>query len=527
MRPSVALSTVVLAVVVAHDVSGVSGLHISIHGHTRGYLASNPFHGVAKRAHISGLKNEDDVQYTTNITLNNKEFSALIDTGSSDLWVAGTVPSAQDTGTTSSVTYAVGNAEGPVKTASLNFAGYTVPDQAFLQVTPSKQNPENQGVIGLGPNSGSSIHSSLKGDSSGDTVIDRIFRQNTSTPNFISVLLGRSDDPDDRYPGDITVGEVLSGYDAISAQPHLPVTLLSGFNAGNQHWQVLLDEDGIIGPDGQPVNFTTGNKKQATAIFDTGFSFPQVPRAVANAFYARLEGAKFDSDAGYWSLPCDVEANITFKLGGQAYPIHPLDSNYVDHTENGKDFCAGAFQPAIASAQSDEFDIILGMAFLRNAYLLINYGDFVDGTTTTADPYVQLLSTTNDTSEAHRDFVQVRLNGVDTTGNQKLGPPSLVDNSTSTSTSNTSTNSDRNDAENFFERHRLPIIIAASVGGGLLLLLILSAAICGGRRRRYGQVYVQQGPYRSLGAAAPIGETAHVAGYNAGTPYSNPWDHRY
>ncbi|KAI0045957.1 hypothetical protein FA95DRAFT_1459550, partial [Auriscalpium vulgare] len=62
-------------------------------------------------------------------------------------------------------------------------------------------------------------------------------------------------------------------------------------------------------------------------------------------------------------------------------------------------------------------DIILGMSFLRNAYILINYGDFADGTTSKLDPYIQLLPTTN-ISSAHIDFVNVRLNGTDTTGSQ-------------------------------------------------------------------------------------------------------------
>jgi hypothetical protein len=52
---------------------------------------------------------------------------------------------------------------------------------------------------------------------------------------------------------------------------------------------------------------------------------------------------------------------------------------------------------------------------VRNAYLYVNTGDFIDGSNITADPYLQLLSVTNDTAAAHRDFVQVRLGGNDTT----------------------------------------------------------------------------------------------------------------
>ena len=91
------------------------------------------------------------------------------------------------------------------------------------------------------------------------------------------------------YPGNITVGEVLQGFENITSQPQVPVTVVPALDAEAQHWQVLLDEDGIIGPDGQPILIQTGvqstpNQNQLTAVFDTGFSFPQVPLCVKNMF---------------------------------------------------------------------------------------------------------------------------------------------------------------------------------------------------------------------------------------------------
>lgn len=53
---------------------------------------------------------------------------------------------------------------------------------------------------------------------------------------------------------------------------------------------------------------------------------------------------------------------------------------------------------------------------MRNAYLLVNYGDFVDGAAGKAPPYVQLLSVTDPTA-AHLDFVNARP-GTTTTGMQ-------------------------------------------------------------------------------------------------------------
>jgi len=92
-----------------------------------------------------------------------------------------------------------------------------------VQVTPDQTNRDGLGLIGLGPNKGSNVFSDM-GSSAGAAVVDRIFRQNTSTPNFISVLLGRHDDPTDTFPGDITVGDILDGYDKITSQEKLEVT---------------------------------------------------------------------------------------------------------------------------------------------------------------------------------------------------------------------------------------------------------------------------------------------------------------
>jgi len=118
----------------------------------------------------------------------------------------------------------------------------------------------------------SAIKKALNSNSA-TTPVDRIFSQNTSSPNFISVLLGRSDDPDNPWPGDITVGTVIEGYEAIQNQPKLTVATAK---SGNLHWSIVIDPDGIIGPNGGavPVQTTvssTKNSTQLTGFFDTGY----------------------------------------------------------------------------------------------------------------------------------------------------------------------------------------------------------------------------------------------------------------
>lgn len=67
---------------------------------------------------------------------------------------------------------------------------------------------------------------------------------------------------------------------------------------------------------------------------------------------------------------------------------------------------------------------VLTRGIVRNAYALIDFGDFVTTSSQDqVDPYVQLLPLTSN-STAHSDFVKVRLNGTDTTGTQTLLPAS-------------------------------------------------------------------------------------------------------
>lgn len=123
----------------------------------------------------------------------------------------------------------------------------------------------------------------MLGNGSGDPPLDRIFQLDKSTPNYITVLLGRADDPKDPIQGNLTIGEVLPGYSNLTSQPKLNVTVLPNTEAVGQHWQTLLDADGIIGPNGRVVDVTTGvastsNDKQLTVVFDTGYTLAQVPR---------------------------------------------------------------------------------------------------------------------------------------------------------------------------------------------------------------------------------------------------------
>jgi hypothetical protein len=144
---------------------------------------------------------------------------------------------------------------------------------------------------------------------------------------------------------------------------------------------------------------------------------------------------------------------------------------------------------------------------VRNAYLLINYGDYVDGTTTKKQPYVQLLSITDPTA-AHLDFVNTRLGGTDTTGMQRFDDTTPV--------------SHTDNVANTFDRQQRLIVIIGVVAGSVFLLAVLIGLYLAIRRRYSRHLHlgpdlsmVGVGLYHPLHRAAPQGETHPIQGYQA------------
>ena len=162
---------------------------------------------------------------------------------------------------------------------------------------------------------------------------------------------------------------------------------------------------------------------------------------------------------------------------------------------------------------------------VRNAYLLINFGDFVDGKTNqTADPYIQLLSVTN-SSATHADFQKVR-------GNTAKWSPAGV--------------------ESWIRRH-LGLVIGVAAGVGALAIAAMVFFCMRNRRVRPTPAGFMnfQSSYKPLGEPAPQAayDMQPVGGYAppgqyassgpyappAGPPpghqqygsYNNPWDARY
>ncbi|KAF8073928.1 aspartic peptidase domain-containing protein [Lyophyllum atratum] len=405
---------------------------------------SPPTSHLARRSKI-GVANNGNAQYIGNMTLGGVPARVLLDTGSSDLWVnfPNTQPTSTDLGKSVTLAYAVGQASGNVHSTTAELGGFSVANQAFLLVSNTNTFSSDihaqgyDGLLGLGPNKGSVIRKKLDGNT-GDTTLTHIFEQGQSNDSYITFLLDRKSDPGEAFTGQLTIGELAKGFESITSMPKLDVDTVNRLLSSDQHWQALTDKNnGVLGPDAQPIVIDSivpsAPDGQFVAVFDSGFTFSQVPRDVSDAIYGRVQGAVYDTTDELWTIPCGQYLNIALQFGGKSYPIHPLDTvddNFSRKDAKGNRVCIGAFQP-ITSAFSllGHYDMILGMSFLRNAYTLLDFGSWADGQSG-EHPYIQLASVT-DVAQARKDFIKVRLSGNDTISDAKwaLLPPDQMQHS--------------------------------------------------------------------------------------------------
>ncbi|KAF5369411.1 hypothetical protein D9758_002624 [Tetrapyrgos nigripes] len=471
-------------------VSAVTAVQLDLIGRRVGYSSLYRRDDAGQFGNGShALSNNADILYFTNITVGGRQFTVVIDTGSSDLWVSGDVPGALNLTNPAIVTlpFAKGQVNGFINTVEVQYDGFTIQDQAFINAFDVEDiGLQIDGIIGLGPSANSNLKRKVGGDPRADPPLDRIFQENPNTPNFMTLLLSRNTTLEGTsvhtWPAQLAIGAVAPGLESIQGMPKLPA-LVDQF--GIQHWQTLLDENGIA-VNGQRIstktsiqNPTAGTPNQIHVALDSGFSIAQVPKYVADAMYSDVPGAKFIQDGAtelgqafagivnFWCLPCEAEVNVSFFFGGNEYPVSPLDLNVpVGKDPNGQEVCIAYYQQisdSLLQNQADfgAFDMILGPAFLRNVYTLINFGNFVGGSTSNvAPPFIQLLSIA-DKNQMHQDFVSARLNG------GQNGGQSPTDNASPADPGSGSSSHDDNGSPS-----HLPGILGLSLGLSVLVYML-------------------------------------------------------
>jgi len=447
--------------------------------------------------------------YTGTVYIDGHPFDVQLDSGSFDLWVDSTnvtFTNVTDTKLTAGVVYGDGGlADGEVMITQVQFGDFVVDQQAFINAPGSNATSVGDlGILGIGPPPLASIKTALANSSfNSNYFLQNVFSQNSSLPNIMTWQMTRSDlgivDG-----GIFTIGEVVQNLSAVQAAPKLPVpspqwiTVMDSLvvNGQNLTGHGLIDS---LNASEVPAEF----KGKLITLLDTGTSVITAPQFYVDAIYKNVPGVQAVADAppGFYFVPCETKFNVSAVFAGIEYPIHPMDLIRVDSSEdNSTAVCINTI--VYNSPNTAGQDFIFGDAFLRNVYVLFDFGNFTNPSA--AAPFVQLLSTT-DPATASQQFdvqqpqkVQQWIDLMISPNNSSSSSSKNGSTSTGDSTSGNGALSDSSDDQSTLLRNTY--IIMGLLGGVIVLLGAIAVMQVMGSRSGAGK-----GRYKEVPSGKPYG----------------------
>ncbi|KAJ7138848.1 aspartic peptidase domain-containing protein [Mycena filopes] len=172
-------------------------------------------------------------------------------------------------------------------------------------------------------------------------------------------------------------------------------------------WNILVDGIDVDGVNiSMPTSIAGAPDGKLVALMDTGSPSGNLPYDLYTAIYTAIPGHE-EQDIMFWSIPCNTTSIVTVWIGGQPFPIHPLDLSNVgrDPHSNTALICTSAFHGF--DGEYHDYDILFGDTFMRNVYSIFNFGDAISNSPT-GNASMQLLSQTNVTA-AIADVLEVRM----------------------------------------------------------------------------------------------------------------------
>ncbi|KAG2142916.1 aspartic peptidase domain-containing protein [Suillus bovinus] len=298
-------------------------------------------------------------------------FDVILDTGSSDLWVAssscgtscGSIatynPSSSSTfqnlSTPFSIVYGSGSAEGYVAQDTVQMAGFSVSSQGFAVVDAVSQSlltSPVSGLLGLAwetlATSGQMpLWQSLASNSAWDSALFAV--QLTRYTNDSSAQ--------DLEPG----GVINMGYTNSSLYTgSIDYIDIPGTPS---YWYIPLTSMTV---QGNSITIASGT----TVAIDTGTTNIGGPASSIEAIYAQIPNSQPATGEweGYYSYPCSTTVNVEVSFGGNTWSISPADFAY---TQTSSTECIGAFFETSTGTGIPSW--IFGDAFLKNVYSVFRY----------------------------------------------------------------------------------------------------------------------------------------------------------
>ncbi|KAI0251412.1 aspartic peptidase A1 [Lactifluus subvellereus] len=296
-------------------------------------------------------------------------YNVILDTGSSDLWVASssctqgcngiqtfnsaTSSTFNSTNATFAITYGSGKASGSLATDVVQMAGFEVNSQVFGvcdQVSDGLLSAPVSGLMGLGWQSLSASRATPFWQS--------LFQGNVLDEPLMAFYLTRfqnATNARDQEPGGFfTLGTTnTSLYTGEIEYQSIPSDAVS-------YWTLPLTS---LTVNSASITLPSGTSSY-TAI-DTGTTLIGGPAAQVNALYAQIPGSAAGTGnyQGYYTFPCSTTVNVALSFGGKAWPISPDDFKL---TELSSGQCVGSIFTYSSTGSSPTW--IIGDTFLKNVY---------------------------------------------------------------------------------------------------------------------------------------------------------------
>ncbi|ORY24226.1 endopeptidase, partial [Naematelia encephala] len=321
-----------------------------------------------------------DASYSGQVSIGTpaQDFLLILDTGSADLWVAGTGCTSETCGTSTifeqsssssfstsytsfDITYGSGEAEGFLSTDTVAMGGFTITGQTFAVVNDTSAQLISDPLSGL---------MGLAWKSIAQSGATPFWEALAASGSWSSAEMGFFLQ---RYRGDASASSVetnggefsMGGLDTSKFTGDM--NYISIDSSDLDYWRISMQAITV-------QNSTVSETARESAI-DTGTTLIGVPTTDAQAIYALISGAEEMSAEtgyeGYWQYPCSTDVSVSLQFGGLSYSISNADFNLGSFTQDTTK-CTGAIYDMDLGSTSP-ITWIVGASFLKNVYSAFRY----------------------------------------------------------------------------------------------------------------------------------------------------------